>query len=90
MAEQGVTVLRDMAHDMVIRAEKGRRGVCVSFPDMRLLVLFHKEGVPFITAEAWNSYMGRAGMIDEIRSRPDLVPVSPGAFYTNTWEINCF
>ena len=90
MDEQGVIVLRDVAKSFTLSSEKGRHGVTVSYPDMRLLVLMHKRGVPYITAEAWTSFMGRKGIVEELSGQPDLVPLSPGGFYRNTWSLKFF
>lgn len=90
LEKEGVIVLRDMAKSVTLSSARGQHGVEVSYPDMRLFVIFHRKGIPFITTEAWTSFMGRNGVIEDISGQPDLVPLSAGNEYLNKWQIRCF
>ena len=85
----GVQVIEGTSKHVSIRSDRGKKAVDITYPDMNLLVIFHKKNKDFITVEAWSSSMGRKGIIEDFEKKPDLLSLEAGGVYKNKWIIHC-
>jgi len=87
--DDDAVILRDMAKTVTLAADKGRRGVCVSYPQMRYLGIWHKphSDAPYVCIEPWSSLPARKGELTELSAQKDLIALGAGEAYRNTWSI---
>lgn len=89
MFDDDAIVLRNMSDEVTLRSDKGSRKVTVSYPDMRYLGIWHapKTEAPYVCIEPWTSLPSRQDIIEEFRCKSDLVRLTAGEQYVNTWSI---
>lgn len=82
-------VLQNMADQVTLKSDKGRRSVTVSYPDMSYLGIWHNPHTeaPFVAIEPWASLPARQDIVEEFRYRPDFIHLKAGQVYTNQWSI---
>ncbi len=85
-------ILKNMAREVTLRSNKSGRGVCVSYPDMPYLGIWHmpKTNAPYICIEPWSSLPAREGIVEEISCRSDFVHLKAGETYKTEWSITVF
>jgi galactose mutarotase-like enzyme len=62
-------------------AEQGPR-IEIGFPDARYLGLWTRPGAPFICIEPWQGVTDPAGFSGDIREKPGIFTVAPGATHS--------
>ena len=82
-------VLHNMAHTVTLETEKDCHGVTVTYPDMPYLGIWHmpKTDAPYVCIEPWSSLPAKEGSITVLEEQQDLICLSGGKTYTNTWQI---
>ncbi len=82
-------VLKDMSREIVLKSDRGNRGVTVSYPDMDYLGIWHqpKTDAPYVCIEPWTSLPSRQGMIESLETQPSLISLAVGKEYCNQWSI---
>ena len=89
MFDNDAIVLQNMADELTLKSDKGKRWVKVSYPNLPYLGLWHmpKTEAPYICIEPWTSLPSRQDIIEEFRYKYDLIRLDAGEEYTNTWSI---
>lgn len=84
-------ILSNMCTSVTLSGPSGR-GVSVSYPDMRYLGFWHwpHKDAPYVCIEPWSSLPSRAGTVEELTSKSDLLRLKPGGVYENCWTISVF
>ena len=78
-----------MAREVTLRSKVSGRGVCVSYPDMPYLGIWHwpKTDAPYVCIEPWSSLPSRQGVVEEFTCKSDLIQLPAGKEYATTWSI---
>ena len=89
MFDDDAIVLQNMSDEVILKSDKGKRWVKVSYPNLPYLGLWHmpKSEAPYICIEPWTSLPSRQNIIEEFRYKYDLIRLDAGKEYTNTWSI---
>ncbi len=92
MFDDDAVILKNMAREVTLCSQKGRRGLKVSYPDMSYLGIWHKPqtDAPYVCIEPWTTLPCRAGAIEEISAKSDMVALCGGKVYENTWSVTLF
>ena len=87
-----VVVLTNMAKELTLKGTVSGKGVCVSYPDMPYLGIWHvaKTDAPYVCIEPWSSLPGREGVTEDISCRSDLLTAAPGEEKKSVWHIRVF
>lgn len=82
-------ILDQIPKQVGLFARNGRKGVLVSFPQMRYLGLWHKpkSDAPYICIEPWPSLPSRKNVIEDLAKQEDLISLASCKSYDNQWEI---
>lgn len=82
-------VLRHMADEVTLKSQKGSRQVKVSYPDMPYLGIWHapRTEAPYVCIEPWTSLPSRQDIVEEFQCKSDLIRLTAGEQYVNTWSI---
>ena len=90
--DNDAVILKNMAREIMLRSNKSGRGVCVSYPDMPYLGIWHrpKTDAPYVCIEPWSSLPAREGIVEEISCRSDYVHLQAGETYKIEWSITLF
>ena len=82
-------ILTGVPGQVCLRAKNGRRAVCVSYPQMTYLGIWHKphSDAPYVCIEPWSSLPSRDGVVEDLAAQPGLVALNAGETYENRWEI---
>lgn len=85
-------VMRCMSNEITLKSRTGSHGVCVRYPQMPYLGLWHKPHTeaPYVCIEPWVSLPSRQDVIEEFEAKMDMVVVAPKKSYTNNWQIAIF
>lgn len=83
-------VLADIPRQITLEAPGGRRSITVSFPQMPYLGIWHAPGTdaPYVCIEPWCSLPAWQDKIPVLEEQEDLLSLSPGQCYQNTWHIH--
>lgn len=89
MFDDDAIILKNMAREITLRSMASDRAVTVSYPDMSYLGIWHwpKTDAPYVCIEPWSSLPGRQDVVEELSCKSDLVHLTPGNTYHNTWSI---
>lgn len=87
--DQDAIVLKNMAHTVTLEADGDEHSVTVRYPDMPYLGLWHRPrtDAPYVCIEPWSSLPSTQDQIAVFEQQPDLLQLTPGKTYENTWEI---
>lgn len=87
--DEDAIILKNMAREVTLRSRASGRGVCVSYPDMPYLGIWHmpKKNAPYICIEPWSSLPSRQDIVEEFSCKSDLVHLASGKTYETTWSI---
>ena len=90
--DEDAIILKNMAREVTLRSDASGRGVCVSYPDMPYLGIWHWPGTdaPYVCIEPWTSLPARQDVVEEISCKSDLIRLAPGKTYENQWQIKVF
>ena len=82
-------VLSHTPKTVVLRSEKGGRGVRVRFPQMPYIGFWHavKKPAPYVCIEPWSSLPSRQDMVEELSEQPGLIHLEGKGVYRNLWSI---
>lgn len=83
-------VLKNMARSVKLCSNKTSRSVTVTYPQMPYLGIWHTPctDAPYICIEPWTSLPSRQDIVEELSCKSDLIRISPGSYYQNTWTIS--
>ncbi len=90
--DEDAIILKNMAREVTLRSDASGRGVCVSYPDMPYLGIWHWPGTdaPYVCIEPWTSLPARQDVVEEISCKSDLIRLAPEKTYENQWQIKVF
>ena len=82
-------VLSHTPKTVVLRSEKGGRGVRVRFPQMPYIGFWHavKKPAPYVCIEPWSSLPSRQDVVEELSHQPGLIHLEGKGVYRNLWSI---
>lgn len=82
-------VLSHTPKTVVLRSEKGGRGVRVRFPHMPYIGFWHavKKPAPYVCIEPWSSLPSRQDVVEELSEQPGLIHLEGKGVYRNLWSI---
>lgn len=87
--DEDAVILKNMAREVTLRSKVSGRGVCVSYPDMPYLGIWHwpKTDAPYVCIEPWSSLPSRQDVVEEFTCKSDLIQLPAGKEYATTWSI---
>ena len=82
-------VLSHTPKTVVLRSEKGGRGVRVRFPQMPYIGFWHavKKPAPYVCIEPWSSLPSRQDVVEVLSEQPGLIHLEGKGVYRNLWSI---
>lgn len=82
-------ILDQIPKQVSLLAQNRRKGICVSFPQMRYLGLWHKpkSDAPYLCIEPWSSLPSRKDVVEDLAKQEDLISLESHKSYDNQWEI---
>ena len=82
-------VLSHTPKTVVLRSEKGGRGVRVRFPQMPYIGFWHavKKPASYVCIEPWSSLPSRQDVVEELSEQPGLIHLEGKGVYRNLWSI---
>lgn len=89
MFDEDAIVLQNMADEVTLKTDRGKRKVTVSYPQFPYLGMWHapKTEASYICIEPWASLPSRQGVVEEFACKSDLIRLAPGEKYKNDWSI---
>lgn len=89
MFDEDAIVLQNVADQVTLKTDKGKRSITISYPDLPYLGLWHapRTEAPYICIEPWTSLPSRHGMIEDIQFKHDLIRLHSKDSYRNEWCI---
>lgn len=86
---EDAVILKNMAREVTLRSKVSGRGVCVSYPHMPYLGIWHwpNTDAPYVCIEPWSSLPSRQDVVEEFTCKSDLIQLPPNKTYKNTWTI---
>ena len=87
--DEDAIILKNMDREITLRSRVSHRGVCLSYPDMSYLGIWHwpKTDAPYVCIEPWCSLPSREGEIAVFEEQEDLIRLPAGDTYRNVWTI---
>lgn len=87
--DEDAVILKNMAREITLRSKVSGRGVCVVYPDLAYLGIWHwpKTTAPYVCIEPWSSLPSRQNVIEELTCKSDLIQLPPNKKYETTWSI---
>jgi galactose mutarotase-like enzyme len=84
-----MSVLEDTGGRVALKNRRSDYGVEMAYPDMKYLGLWHTPhtDAPFVCIEPWTSLPSRDGVIEDLSAQENLIALSAGDEYRNTWSI---
>ena len=82
-------ILTDMAKRVKLASEKVEKEICVTYPDMEYLGIWHrpKTDAPYVCIEPWSSLPSRKGIVEDLETQPGLISLAAGDEYRNQFDI---
>ncbi len=76
-------VLKDMSDCVTLRSKHGKHRICVHYPGMKYLGLWHMPHTTanYICIEPWSSLPSRKGIIEDLEQQKDLLSLPGGEIY---------
>lgn len=83
--------LQKAARGVTLCSDKSARSVHLAFPDSPYLGIWHtpKSDAPFVCLEPWVQSPSRAGAVENIEDKEDMLCLAPREVYRNTYVITC-
>lgn len=90
--DEDAVILKNMGREVTLRSRKSHHGVCVSYPDMPYLGIWHwpKTDAPYVCIEPWSSLPSRQDVVEEFSCKSDLIQLAPKKTYETVWSITAF
>lgn len=87
--DEDAIILKNVSREVTLRSNKSGKGVCVSFPKMPYLGIWHwpKTDAPYVCIEPWTSLPSRQDIVEDFYCKSDMLQLEPQCAYTNTWSI---
>lgn len=87
--DQDAIVLAETAGEVTLAAARGAHRICVSYPQMPYLGLWHapKTDAPYLCIEPWTSLPSRQGIVEDLAAQDNLIALDGGGCYINRWSI---
>lgn len=87
--DEDAIVLKNIARSVTLCSEKTKAAITVCYPQMPYLGIWHapKTNAPYVCIEPWVSLPSRQGVVEEFSCKSDLIHLSAGKTYENTWSI---
>jgi galactose mutarotase-like enzyme len=87
--DEDAIILKNMAREVTLKSRVSSHSVTVSYPQMPYLGIWHwpKTDAPYVCIEPWTSLPSRQDVVEEFTCKSDLVQLTPGCVYDNTWTI---
>lgn len=87
--DQDAIILKNMAREVTLRSRISGKGLCVSYPQMPYLGIWHmpKTDAPYVCIEPWSSLPSRQDVVEEFSCKSDLVQLEAGKTYETLWSI---
>ena len=87
--DEDAVILKNMDRAVTLQSRVSGRGICVSYPDMPYLGIWHwpKTDAPYVCIEPWSSLPSRQDIVEEFSCKSDLIHLKPGKTYETTWSI---
>ena len=89
MFNNDAIVLTDMASSVTLKSKTGDKGICVSYPNMSYLGIWHvpKTDAPYVCIEPWSSLPSRKTIVEDLETQPSLVSLESKCEYENGFTI---
>lgn len=90
--DQDAIVLKGTTGTVTLASERGSRGVRLIAPDFPIFGCWHmpKTDAPYVCLEPWSSLPSRSGVIEDLKTQPDLICLPAGEVYRTQWSLTCF
>ena len=90
--DQDAIVLKGTTGTVTLASERGNRGVRLIAPDFPIFGCWHmpKTDAPYVCLEPWSSLPSRSGVIEDLKTQPDLICLPAGEVYRTQWSLTCF
>ncbi len=90
--DEDAIILKNMGKEITLRSKLSHHGVCVSYPDMAYLGIWHrpKTDAPYVCIEPWTSLPARQDVVEEFACKSDMIQLAPRKSYENQWFITVF
>ena len=87
--DEDAVILKNMAREVTLRSKVSGRGVCVAYPDMSYLGIWHwpKTDAPYVCIEPWSSLPSRQDIVEEFSCKSDMIQLHPDHTYLTSWRI---
>lgn len=78
-------VLTDMANSVTLASEKSNKEICIVYPDMKYLGIWHmpRTDAPYVCIEPWSSLPSRKGIVEDLETQPSLISLESGCEFEN-------
>lgn len=85
-------VLKDTPKIVMLKSKHGRRYICIHYPDMKYLGLWHAphKAASYICIEPWSSLPSRKGIVEDLEQQKDLLSLPAGEVYKATITFEFF
>lgn len=87
--DEDAVILKNMAREVTLRSKVSGRGVCVTYPDMPYLGIWHwpKTDAPYVCIEPWTSLPSRQDVVEEFTCKSDMIQLPAGQSYCAVWSV---
>lgn len=87
--DEDAIVFHNVAKEVSLKSEKGKKAVKVTFPQMDYIGFWHwpKSIVQYVCIEPWSSLPAREGVIEDFEKQENMLSLGVSETYTNTWFI---
>jgi len=79
-------------HGAALGRTRPADGVRLIAPDFPIFGCWHmpKTDAPYVCLEPWSSLPSRSGVIEDLKTQPDLICLPAGEVYRTQWSLTCF
>lgn len=90
--DEDAIILKNMSREITLRSKKSHRGVCVSYPEMPYLGIWHmpKTDAPYVCIEPWTSLPSRQDVVEEFTCKSDMIQLAPRKTFETIWSVTVF
>lgn len=89
MFDDDAIVLKNMAQSVVLKSDKSKKSICVTYPKMKYLGIWHcmHKEAPYICIEPWSSLPSRKNVVEDLAVQEDLIALNALDIYENSFKI---
>ncbi len=90
--DEDAIILKNMSREITLCGEGAQHAITVCYPDMPYLGIWHmpQTDAPYVCIEPWTSLPARQDVIEDLSCKSDMIQLSPGENYQNTWSITIY